>query len=872
MAYDVGAVVGHIRMDTSGWTRPRDAILRDVRNIGFAFTAMGGVIAAPVIKAVGEYGRFEAAMRKATSVSRVTEEQFGRMSAAAERVSVRFNIAAEEAAKGYLFLGRAGLTAEQQMMAFVPVTMAAKAMMEDLEQTAEGTVNVMNAFAIGFGETARVADVLTNVVNGTTLSLNELLVSLSYAGKPAKAFNNTLEETAAMIGLVANEGIRGSKSGTAFRFAMTALASPTAEARRIVHQLGIAVYDANGRMLPFIKIMEQLEEQFQDTGEEFRNIVLESLFGRRALPAMIALFDQGSAKVRAFTESLKRLGTTEETANKQMVAMRERMGQAVRAVQVLARHLGSALAPRVIEISRNVRDLAERWAEWVDAHGKAAGEMVKRAADIAASVVLWGALATAFTIVLGVAGRLVGVIGNLAMALVKAGEAVLVFSIRNPAFALVIAGLVAVAGMAYIIRARWDDLAKWLESLRDNFLGIFDAMKAKVGEFAEFAGDKAKDVGSALTRMIPKWYIEGVKGTFKGLGEFVNKSLAMLDKAKSYPEYSDFSEFKGWSGSFGITPKTTYGTFTKWVGTESKRTGDALKVQLEKDKDMLMGFVGDMAATLGKGFELADDKLKGWLAGQTKGVWEALFRTRDPWEWWYENTMKWAQKMAGINMDKFLVKTPFGTTDINRTFGARHRLGRMGAVADELETAWVGAIEEVSRSMKTLEELIQTVQKGLVDGWTDAFDTLMQKGSSFGEFLDSVFQGILAAFRQMVAQMAAQELFGRLTGQNMGMWRGGTEGISSLATFSSLFGFGGSKGSSGVTVPYNPAYVPAYSLPDISGALPGSGSVILNVTNKGVPVNMKQVGSQAVGKDLVVSYVMEEIQSNPEFRDIVRGG
>jgi hypothetical protein len=73
-------------MDTSGWTRPRDAILRDVRNIGFAFTAMGGVIAAPMVKAVREYGKFEAAMRRATSVSQVTEEQFGRMSSAAERV------------------------------------------------------------------------------------------------------------------------------------------------------------------------------------------------------------------------------------------------------------------------------------------------------------------------------------------------------------------------------------------------------------------------------------------------------------------------------------------------------------------------------------------------------------------------------------------------------------------------------------------------------------------------------------------------------------------------------------------------------------------------------------------------------------------
>lgn len=860
MAYNVGAVVGHIRLDTTGWTQPRDAILRDVRNLGYAFTALGGAIAMPVVKAVQEYGKFEQAMRKATSVSIVTEEQFGRMSKAAEQASVRFNIAAEEAAKGYLFLGRAGLTAEKQMLAFGPVTMAAKAMMEDLEETAEGTVNVMNAFAIGFEHTAQVTDVLTNAVNGSTLNLNELLVSLSYAGKPAKAFNNTLEETAAMLALVANEGIRGSKSGTALKFAMTALASPTAEARRILHQLRIDVYKANGEMTPLISIMEQLEEKFKDTGEEFRNVVLESLFGRRALPTMIALFDQTSQVVRKTADSYKKLGITETTVDKQMVAMRERWGQMVQGVRMLARHLGQTLAPRIIEITKNVRDQIDVWVAWVDTHQKAVEEMVKRAADIAASVVLWGLLGAAFTIVLGVGRDLVGVITSLVGAVFKMASAFLVFAVSNPWLMAIAAGLLLIAGMAYIVRARWDDFIDRLGAIRDKFGDMFDTMKEKVNEFAEFASDKAGIIGRALVKMFPKWYTEGAKNTLKGMADFAKTAVSTLGKLKTYPEYSDFSEFKpGYApfakgGTVGGAARTAVGV----VQTEYQRTMDALKTQIGKDmaslKEFGVGLGEDAGAGLMSGFDKATDWMKGKIDELTGGILGKIFAVR-------EKEKKVPEAVAGAM-----------TGGLER--GTLVWVSRFQAITEELKGAWDGAMAETKRSLDTLDTMFQSVQQGMVDGWTTAFDSLMQKGSSFGSFMDQVFQTILVNFRQMVATMAAQELLGRITGQDMSMWLGGTEGVSLIGTFSSLFGQKGynkvkTEGAGGYTYPDNMIKYSPKTIPQTAGASP---KVVLSVTNNGAPVALKQVGEQMVGRDMVVSYVMEEMQTNPDFRDLVRGG
>ena len=840
MPYDIGSIVGRIRMDTTQWDQTRLRIVSNVRGLAASFTVAGAAMATPLIAAAKEFGKFELAMRKATSVSKVTEDQFRAMSKQAETASVRWGEAADVQSKAFLFLGRAGLTATQQMQAFDPVIMASKAMMEDLEATAEGVVNVMNSFGIGFEKTAYIADVMTQAVNASTMNLQDLMVALSYAGKPAKAFNNTIEDTAAMIGLVANEGIRGSKAGTALRFALTALASPTAEARNLLHELGVNAYNmATGQMLPFLDIMAQLETRLSGASEQLRNYMLETLFGRRAMPAMIALFDKGSQGVKAFSKSLQEAnGVTKETAEKQMKALWSRVQQVWQSFLVLTRHMINAVIPSVTTFSERVRDVITELVKWVDQNQEIVRSWIVQIASIAELALKWG-------ILLAIGSIVASVFKDVYSVFISLSKAVIALTIGLARGAVALSPYILMLGVLYIIRARWN--------------AYHGDMAATLDRFADFVKEKTEAIKGFFESMIPDTIKDKFNDFLKFVGSF-NLNMEKLRQRLPFPMKQLAGPGTAVMGYMGQTAKESaqfWGKFGKssWeaIKQETSNAADDVVSQFNKDydtvKEKLMPKVKELLG-IGKEFGIgilkdvddeADKILKLILSKlMPPGIKEAMDRAAPPFN----------PPPLSANMEVPIGGTPTKT------------LSNLQFITGKYKELWIGAIKSVRETMMSTQDVMEGSLKDVLSGWTDAFDKLMQKGSSFIDFMDNMFQTILRAFLHMVAQFAAQSLFTKMFGQQGITYNVGGGGIDPFTQIWNTF------------FPKNPDFMSSpYVGADYGGVMSAAGSqkVILNVANNGAPVALKQIGQERVGKDLVVSYVMEEMNNNPQFRDTVRG-
>ncbi|MGZ7283803.1 phage tail tape measure protein, partial [Streptococcus pyogenes] len=70
------------------------------------------------------------------------------------------------------------------------------------------------------------------------------------AGASAQLGGASMEQLAAYTGIMADQGIRGSKAGTALRTAFTNLTSPTDKAAAALDELGIKLEDAEGKARP----------------------------------------------------------------------------------------------------------------------------------------------------------------------------------------------------------------------------------------------------------------------------------------------------------------------------------------------------------------------------------------------------------------------------------------------------------------------------------------------------------------------------------------------------------------------------------------------------------------------------------------------
>ena len=135
--------------------------------------------------------------------------------AQARKLGADTMFSATEAAEGQAFLGMAGFDAKQIQAAMPGLLDMAKAGDTDLGRTADIGSNILGGFGLAAEEMSRVSDVLTQTMTTSNVTLEMLGETMKYVAPQARAAGASLEEMAAMTGLLGNVGIQSSQAGTA---------------------------------------------------------------------------------------------------------------------------------------------------------------------------------------------------------------------------------------------------------------------------------------------------------------------------------------------------------------------------------------------------------------------------------------------------------------------------------------------------------------------------------------------------------------------------------------------------------------------------------------------------------------------------------
>ena len=327
---------------------------RDIAIVGAAITAGLGAM-------IKSFGSFDASMRKATAVSDITEKQFLLMSKMVQSQSVKLNKKVEELADGFYYLGSAGLSATEQLKAFDSIALLSKAAIITMGEATEMTVDTMKGFKIGFEDTNKVIDIFTNVVTSSNQKFGQLGEAMSVVSGVARSMNNNLAQTSALIGIMADVGIKGAKSGMMLRRSLLNLAAPTSEMRNQLKKLNVSIYDSTtGKMKPFIQIIGEISDALKGASEEETNFTFKTLFGARAIAGQIAIFDKGKDEIEKYVASLEEAGSTQEVADKQLAGFNEQLGILGKNIRLIVIQFGQQLAPLVESFAGKVGGLVEK--------------------------------------------------------------------------------------------------------------------------------------------------------------------------------------------------------------------------------------------------------------------------------------------------------------------------------------------------------------------------------------------------------------------------------------------------------------------------------------------------------------------------------
>lgn len=180
----------------------------------------------------------------------------------------------------------------QQMLEGLPgVLSLAAASGEDLGTVSDIVTDAMTAFGMQASEAARFADILAAASSNANTNVGMLGESFKYVAPVFGSLGYSAEDAALALGLMANAGIKASQAGTALRGAITRMMKPSKDAATAMDELGLKLTDAEGNMLPFRDVMDQLRSTFANLTAEQQAQYAATIFGQEAMSGMLAIIN-----------------------------------------------------------------------------------------------------------------------------------------------------------------------------------------------------------------------------------------------------------------------------------------------------------------------------------------------------------------------------------------------------------------------------------------------------------------------------------------------------------------------------------------------------------------------------------------------------
>jgi len=192
---------------------------------------------------------------------------------------------AKEAADALLQLGMAGLTATQSIEAMPATLRLATIGVLSTSEAADLATNVMTQFRMEAVHLTAIVDDLATVATNSNTSVKQLGLALTYTGPAAYNAGVSIQETTAAIGALASAGIKGSRAGTAMRRVIQMIVAPSAKAKKVLNEMGVATQDAYGNALPLMSIIDKLAKGNLSYAQAIELVTLKQASGLQSLVA-----------------------------------------------------------------------------------------------------------------------------------------------------------------------------------------------------------------------------------------------------------------------------------------------------------------------------------------------------------------------------------------------------------------------------------------------------------------------------------------------------------------------------------------------------------------------------------------------------------
>jgi TP901 family phage tail tape measure protein len=443
---------------------------------------------------------FGAAQSKVQALTRLdkNDPQLKALRQQARELGAATSFTANDVSQGQGFLAMAGFDPKAIQQAMPGMLDLAKANNTDLAVTADIASNILSGFGLAADQMNRLGDVLTATTTRANVDLTMLGETMKYVAPAARDLGVSVEEAAAMSGLLGNIGIQASQGGTVLRAMLNRLASQTGPAAAAMEQLGLKTKDGAGNLRAIPDILADVVKATKNLGNADRAGLLKTIFGEEAGTGVSELIkQQGDGAIASFTDILRKsAGENAKVAKTMNDNAKGDIDTLKSAWEDVGIELFEGNNTGIRDFIQQITGVVRGIGDWMRANPELTATLFKAATAIALIAAVGGTLTLTLAGILGPLAMLkysTSVLGIKALptlggALARLGGAfkwiigglrVLSMALVTTPIGWVILGITALIAAGYLLVTNWDTVKAWL-------LGFWDSIKPALSAGWEF--------------------------------------------------------------------------------------------------------------------------------------------------------------------------------------------------------------------------------------------------------------------------------------------------------------------------------------------------------------------------------------------------
>ena len=502
---------------TAGTKKAQNA-WKSVEKVGEGITGVGtkmtAAVTAPLVglgvASASEFGEVDKSLKLVQQTMGSTDAEAKVLEGSIKSAASNSVYGMQDAADAALNYARQGFKAAEAADMIAPAMDLAAGTATDLSIVTGGVGNALKIFSDQELKANDATNMLAKAQAQANTTVQDLFDAMSTAGPMLDSVGWSFKDLAVVTDVFGDAGISGSESATALKTGLARLASPAADGRAAMKELGLSFFDSTGQMDDMLTMQKKLHDSFAGLTDQEKMSAASAIFGKNQMGKWLTLIEQSPDTFAKYSQGLEDSGNA---ANEMANALLSGPGGAIEKIKssfdVFKYTVGDTVANAVTPCVEKVTNLLDAFNNMDAAQQTQIVRWLAVIAVIGPGIALFGKLVST----IGSAGvginRMIGIASKAAggftklhsgIGLAKAATAALTSPI-----AVVLAILAALAVILVSIITHFDVFKAGInassptfEKLKESFSQLKATLQPVLETVKEFAPVVADVFGTAV--------------------------------------------------------------------------------------------------------------------------------------------------------------------------------------------------------------------------------------------------------------------------------------------------------------------------------------------------------------------------------------